>query len=299
MQPHQPVLLSKVVEILRPTPGQDFVDFTAGYGGHAQALLHMVGKSGYGYLFDRDPESVRYLKQKFSSQANVSIEQTDISSLDWQNDIPIVDMMLADLGVSSPQLDNTSRGFSFQGSAPLDMRMDPDSELTAYQIVNSYSEKTLADTIYQYGEEHASRKIAKAIVTARRVKPIETTDQLAEIISHVISKRGKIHPATKTFQALRIATNDELSQLQDLLGNFDTRLAPGGRIAIISFHSLEDRMVKQAFKKLCTDAKDEYGNTVATAIYKMVTKKPIIGLDEKDNNPRARSAKLRAVEKIN
>lgn len=299
MKKHIPVLLSELINILKPSKGLRFVDLTAGYGGHSRALLEAVGRSGYGYLFDKDPQAVDYLKKQFISQNNISIEQADFGKLDWENEIPSVDIILADIGVSSPQLDDPNRGFSFQSESKLDMRMDSSQELSAYEVVNTYSEADLSDIFYRYSEERQSRRIARAIIDRRKQKTIDTTTELAELISQTIHKTGKIHPATKCFQAIRIEVNDELGSLAKLLENAPERLKPGGKLAIISFHSLEDRMVKQAFNALCTPKKDEFGQNVSEPRYIKVTKKPIMGSEYDKSNPRARSAKLRVVEKIN
>lgn len=299
MKRHTPVLLENVLEVLKPQKGEIFADMTAGYGGHAQALLDAVGPSGHGYLYDKDPQAILALQEKFKSNSNITITQLDFGQLDWQKDVPSVDMILADIGVSSPQIDQPERGFSFMHDGPLDMRMNQDQDFSAYDIVNTYSQKQLADILYEYGEERQSRRIAAAITASARVEPIKTTAQLADIISREIGKSGRIHPATKSFQALRIAVNDELGSLQSALDKMPQNLSPKGRIAIISFHSLEDRIVKQAFKALCTAVRDEFGQIVSEPLYRAVTKKPITGDKLDKSNPRARSAKLRAVEKIN
>ncbi len=298
MKRHTPVLLENVIELLKPQKGERFADLTAGFGGHSEILLDMVGDTGHGYLFDKDREAILALQTKFKSHDNVTITQADFGTIDWQEEMPKVDMILADIGVSSPQIDNAERGFSFMQDGPLDMRMNQDQILTAYDIVNTYPQADLADILYQYGEERQSRRIARKIVESRRLEPIRTTTQLADIISHETGKSGKIHPATKSFQALRIAVNNELDSLKSALSEMPTSLLPGGRIAIISFHSLEDRLVKQAFKALCTPQKDEFGQIVSSAEFTPVTKKPITGTNFDKTNPRARSAKLRVVEKI-
>ncbi len=298
MNRHTPVLLEQVEVLLRPKMGEKFVDITAGYGGHATKLLALVGKSGYGYLFDKDPEAIKFLRSKFKNVKNISIDHVDFSAIEWQKNIPLVDMILADIGVSSPQIDQPERGFSFSRPGPLDMRMDTTQNLTAEEIVNSYSEQDLAEILYKYGEERASRRIAKAIVEARKIRPITNTTDLAEIISKNVRAIGKIHPATRSFQALRIAVNDELVALEQMLKQAPGNLKIGGRMAVISFHSLEDRLVKQAFKKLATPIRDDFGQIVSEAKYKIVTKKPVIGSKLDNTNPRARSAKLRVVEKI-
>jgi 16S rRNA (cytosine1402-N4)-methyltransferase len=284
--------------LLNPQVGDCFADLTAGYGGHSEMLLSKVGSNGYGYLFDKDPDAIKALKAKFSNVTNVSIKHADFNNLNWENDIPAVEIMLADIGVSSPQIDQSSRGFSFEAEGPLDMRMDTTQEITAEKIVNSYSERELADILYKYGEERASRKIAKAIVNYRNSKPIITTTELAKIINDCIAHKTKINPATRSFQALRIEVNNELKALEKLLQNGPAKLSSGGRMAVISFHSLEDRMVKQAFKRLATPVRDDFGQIVSEAEYRIVTKKPIKGSEFDKTNPRARSAKLRVVEKI-
>lgn len=294
---HIPVLREKVLEVCSPKSGEVFADLTAGYGGHAQMLLKSVGDSGFGYIFDKDPDAIKALRVKFNKVPNVAIEHTDFSTIDWEH-LPKLNIILLDLGVSSPQLDNTSRGFSFSKTAPLDMRMDYNSELTATHIINSYTQKDLADIIFHFGGEHKSRKIASEIVKQRVVTPITTTTQLSDIITRISVRSKKIHPATKTFQALRIATNNELNVLEYALNHLPSQLCVGGRIAIISFHSLEDRLVKQAFKSLCVPQKDEFGKTIEAPNFKLVTKKPIKGREYDKSNPRARSAMLRAVEKI-
>jgi len=299
MNRHIPVLLGEVIEVLQPQKGEKFADLTAGYGGHSKALLQAVGQSGYGYLFDRDLLAVKALKSRFTDTHNLEIAQANFADVAHEQKLSGIDMVLADLGVSSPQLDEYQRGFSFQTDGPLDMRMDTTQELSAYEIVNTYSEKDLADILYGYGQERQSRRIAHAIVQARKTHSINTTAQLSEIISQTVSKTGKIHPATLSFQAIRIATNQELTNLQMLLNDIPEQLKPGARLAIISFHSLEDRMVKQAFAGLCKSLKDEFGQTVSEPQYRKVTKKPIQGKQFDISNPRARSAKLRAVEKIN
>ncbi len=299
MKKHIPVLLNELIEILKPSKGQRFADLTAGYGGHSKALIDEVSSSGYGYLIDRDLQAVDHLKKQFKLYNNIKIEHADFGKLDWDKDIPYVDIILADIGVSSPQLDDPTRGFSFQSESKLDMRMDSSQELSAYEVVNTYSEKDLADIFYKYSEEHQSRRIAKAIVSRRKQKTIDTTTELAELISQTIHKTGKMHPATKCFQAIRIEVNNELGSLAKLLENAPDRLNIGGKLAIISFHSLEDRMVKQAFNTLCTPERDEFGQNVSEPRYLKVTKKPIMGSEYDKSNPRARSAKLRVVEKIN
>lgn len=297
MERHTPVLLEKVIDVLAPKPGEIFIDLTAGFGGHSAALLDSVGESGKGVLIDQDPEAIQALRERFNSDSRVSIVRGNFGGLS-DLELPLADMILADIGVSSVQLDRPERGFSFKSDGPLDMRMDTSQGETAAELIARLPEAELADVIYRYGEERQSRRIAKAIVETRKVSTIASTKQLAEIIERAIGRHGKIHPATKTFQALRIAINDELGALANMLPVATELLKPGGRLAVISFHSLEDRIVKQYFRSITRSEKDQMGQDVSVPNYKLVTKKPITGLDEKDFNPRARSAKLRAVEKI-
>jgi 16S rRNA (cytosine1402-N4)-methyltransferase len=297
MKLHQPVLLNETIELLDLKSGQVVVDMTAGYGGHATEILRRIGEKGKLVLVDRDIEAIMELKKKFGGNKNVEYVHSNFSEINWDA-IGTVDRVLMDLGVSSPQLDRPERGFSFNKPAPLDMRMDQRQTLTAQHIVNEYNEEDLANIIYQYGEETKSRRIAKSIVEYRKTQPIETTDQLAEIVSSCMPKSSKIHPATKTFQAIRIAVNEELASLEKGLANTSNHLKSQGRLAVISFHSLEDRIVKQYFKSLCEVAKDPVtGKDVTSPNFRLVNKKPLKG-SILDNNPRARSAKLRAVEKI-
>ena len=295
MERHTPVLLEHVTRLLAPQPGETFMDLTAGFGGHSAALLTKVGKSGYGYLFDQDFQAIQALHERFDGQDNVMVVQSNFDEIDWEH-MPKVDMILLDLGVSSVQLDEPERGFSFRADGPLDMRMDQESGESVAELVATLGESELANIIYQYGEERHSRRIARAIVEARKVNTIDRTAQLADIVTKALGGRGKIHPATKTFQALRIAVNDELGVLERTLPKAAAALAPGGRLAVISFHSLEDRIVKHFFRSLTTAERNEMGQDVSVPEFTQVTKKPITGLDEADTNPRARSAKLRAVE---
>jgi len=296
MPKHIPVLLNQVIEVLKPKQGETFIDMTCGYGGHSQKLLQLVGNSGYGYLIDRDWQAISYLKKLFASKQNVRIIHSNFSQLGSLG-LPKVDMILMDLGVSSAQLDQADRGFSFWQNARLDMRMDRSQKLDAHYVVNNYSQKKLAEIIASYGEETQSRKIARAILAARKIKPIDTTLQLADIISSQVRKSRKIHPATKTFQAIRIAVNDELNELKTGLEEALKILKPGGRLAVISFHSLEDRIVKTFIQQYSQDIYDIDGKLIRSASLKKVTKKPILG-SLVDYHRRARSAKLRAAVKI-
>lgn len=277
---HQPVLLESVLKLLEPRAGERYLDLTAGYGGHAAIILDKVGREGHHLLIDRDEQAVEYLKNHISG--NAEIIHGDFESVLEGIDEGF-DIVLADLGVSSPQLDNINRGFSFQTEAPLDMRMDQSRGQAAADLVNTASEQDLADIIYRYGEERLSRRIARVIVDNR---PIKDTKQLASLVTRAYKgkydSRSKVHPATRTFQALRIAVNDELGQLERSLPMIEKALNPGGRMAIISFHSLEDRIVKRF---------------IADSSLEPLNKKVVQGKDEDASNPRARSAKLRAAIK--
>ena len=284
---HQPVLLREVLQYLQPMSKESYLDLTAGMGGHAGAILELTRSPERAVLVDRDPEAVETLRSKFK---DVDILQTDFlsASLKLAQLGKRFDMILADLGVSSLHLNVGLRGFSFARSGPLDMRMDSTQSLTAGEIVNNWDEQKLADLLKNYGEEHKSRAIAAKIVARR---PVQTTDQLAQIVASTYRIRSKVHPATRTFQALRIAVNDELLQISQSLPLWLDLLSPGGRLVVISFHSLEDRLVKQNF----SEALGQGYETEVTAL----TKKPVTAQnDEIVLNPRARSAKLRAVAKI-
>jgi 16S rRNA (cytosine1402-N4)-methyltransferase len=298
MKLHQPVLLEQTIDLLDLKSGEIVIDMTAGYGGHSAEILKIIGESGRLILVDRDANAIKELKKKFKNCKNIDCIHSNYSEIDWKS-IGSVDKILMDLGVSSPQLDESERGFSFNKDAELDMRMDRSQSLTAKEIVNEYSEEELANIIYRYGEEKKSRRIAKAIVDNREVKPIKTTKQLADIVENCLPKSYRIHPATRTFQAIRIATNAELESLEATLPEATDHLNKDGRLAIISFHSLEDRIVKQFFKSLIEVDKDPVtGMEVESPNFRLINKKPLKGL-QNDNNPRARSAKLRVVEKIN
>lgn len=288
---HIPVLLDAVMQYLDPKPDESYLDLTAGYGGHARAVLQKT-RNGPCVLVDRDQQAIKYLQNQFSGQ-NTQVLHKDFltASQELQNEHREFDIILADVGVSSPHLNTASRGFSINLEGPLDMRMDQRTDLTAEKIVNSYNEGELVELLRKYGEEPASKNIARAIVGNR---PISTTTQLANIIATAVHKRfghSRIHPATRTFQALRIAVNRELDQLELGLNIWPQLLKPGGRLAVISFHSLEDRLVKRTFKDISQGGYD--------ALFSLLTKRPISGEKiELVSNPRARSAKLRAVVKI-
>jgi 16S rRNA (cytosine1402-N4)-methyltransferase len=299
---HIPVLLEEALEFLNVRPGGTYVDATLGLGGHSAAIARRLGAAGRLICFDRDPEAMAKGRARLeevaaelgSEMPTVVFEPRAFSeaaaAIGSNHGRGTLDGLLADFGVSSMQLDEAHRGFSFRADGPLDMRMDTRDGQTAEQVVNQMDENELADLIYEFGEERRSRRIARAIVRAR---PIVTTAELARVISAVAPsmKGDKIHPATRTFQALRIHVNDELGEIQTLLRSTlraGSLLKPGGRLVAISFHSLEDRLVKDAFK----EAKDK-------GIFDVLTKKPVTATDaEMKRNPRSRSAKLRAARKL-
>lgn len=285
---HVPVLLDSVLKYLAPKQGETYLDLTAGYAGHAQAVLERVGDASKMTLVDRDESAINSLQGM--AQQGARIIHSDFASATAQlhQRKERFDMILLDLGVSSPHLDSNERGFSFMLDSSLDMRMDRRQELTAEHLLNSIDEQSLVQILRRYGEEPKARSVARAIVAQR---PVTSTTQLADIVSKVYHRRGKSHPATRTFQAVRIAVNDELHQISDTLPLIPELLAEGGRVVIISFHSLEDRLVKQYF---ATESKSGY-----EARLKVLTKKPVSGQTEASFNPRARSAMLRAAVKIN
>lgn len=293
---HVPVLLNEVVGLLAPAGRRVMLDCTVGLGGHAEALLIAAGDQSRLIGIDVDEGNLRLARQRLMRfgervrlfQANFA----EVPAVLAEAGLEHVEVLLADLGVASTQIDDPERGLSFSADGPLDMRMDPRRTVTAAVLVNRMGEAELADLIYNYADERYSRRIARAIVEARRGGAIERTGQLAQIVSRAYpaaardSRRG-VHPATRTFQALRIAVNEELSSLDSLLERIPDVLSVGGRAGVISFHSLEDRRVKQAFAEL-----EAAGRAVK------LTKKPISASDEEmQTNPRSRSAKLRGIER--
>jgi 16S rRNA (cytosine1402-N4)-methyltransferase len=291
---HIPVLLEHVLTYLNPQAGESYLDVTAGYGGHARRVLERTQNFGDAVLVDRDQNAVTVLDAEFAGQGT-RIIQTDFlnASRSLLEQGKKFDMILADLGVSSPHLNQADRGFAISLDGPLDMRMDQHGPLTAADIVNTYSVDQLADIIHRYGEDPKSRTIAKLIVYNRPSKEegcYRTTTQLAQIVSRAWPGHSKVHPATRTFQALRIAVNDELRLVEDSLPVWVDLLAPNGRLVVISFHSLEDRLVKRALAELSGDRYD--------ARLQLLTKRPVVAeQNELVSNPRARSAKLRAAAK--
>jgi 16S rRNA (cytosine1402-N4)-methyltransferase len=292
---HVPVLLEASLEYLNVRPGGVIVDATLGLGGHSSEIAKKLGPTGKLICFDRDPEAMAKAKVRLeevaaelgSEMPEVVFEPRAFSEAADAIKPGSIDGLLADFGVSSLQLDEAHRGFSFRSDGPLDMRMDTRSGETAEQVVNQEDENELADLIYEFGEERRSRRIARAIVRAR---PISTTAELAQVISAAAPsmKGDKIHPATRTFQALRIRVNNELGEIETLLQSAPSLLKPGGRLVLISFHSLEDRRVKDSFRELHRDK-----------TFEVLTKKPVVAEEQEQlRNPRSRSAKLRAAEKV-
>ena len=291
---HVPVLLQEAIRYLNVRPGGTYVDATLGLAGHSTAIARQIGPRGKLIAFDRDPEAMALAREKLNelrevlgpAMPEVVLHDVEFSQAEKLLEPESLDGLLADFGVSSMQFDEAHRGFSFQAEGPLEMRMNPRQGVSAEQVVNQAGEKELADLIYEFGEERRSRRIARAIVRAR---PITTTAQLARIISAAAPamKSDRIHPATRTFQALRIYVNAELDEIDALLDAAPRLLKPGGRLVAISFHSLEDRRVKDSLRE-----------GARQGFYEVLTRKPVTAeVEETDRNPRARSAKLRAAEK--
>lgn len=306
---HEPVLSREVLASLGCRPGGIYVDGTVGGGGHARAILEQTAPDGLLIGIDRDSDALRASEKKLQSFGRRKIlvkgNFAEIGKLLTNLNIEKVDGILLDLGVSSHQLDAGDRGFSFSSDAPLDMRMDQDSRYSAYDLVNLSSENELRKIIKAYGEEPMAGRITRAILTKRAAVPIRTTRELADVIYHAVPaayRQRRIHPATRTFQAIRIAVNDELSNLRTAILNGADMLKRGGRFSIISFHSLEDRIVKEAFRaaqKGCTCPPDlPVCSCKGEPKLNVITKRPVYpGTDEVDSNPRARSARLRTAER--
>jgi 16S rRNA (cytosine1402-N4)-methyltransferase len=298
---HVPVLLKEAIDFLNVRRGGTYIDATVGLGGHSYEIAKRLGAPGHLIGLDKDPAALERAREELVvSRSSLVVGQTDWPKITLRHQSfgeiandqrpSTIDGILADIGVSSLQLSDAARGFSFQADGPLDMRMDPRSERTAEQVVNHLDERELADVIYEFGEERRSRRIARAIVRSR---PIRSTAHLADVISAAARPMNqaerRIHPATRTFQALRIFVNRELDDLKALLEAAPRILKPGGRVVVISFHSLEDRIVKDAFREGAI--KDKY--------FRVLTKKPVTASEEEqDRNPRARSAKMRAAERV-
>ena len=289
---HVPVLLKEAIEFLAIKRGGTYIDATVGLGGHSYEIAKRLGAPGHLIGLDKDPAALEAARARlaFAEDApKITLLHSSFAEIGKRFGSEKVDGLLADIGVSSLQLNDAARGFSFQAEGPLDMRMNPQAERTAEQVVNQIDEVTLANLIYEFGEERRSRRIARAIVRSR---PIRTTAQLADVVSAAARPMNpaerRIHPATRTFQAIRIFVNNELKDLRVLLDAAPRVLKPGGRLVIISFHSLEDRIVKDALRE-----------GVKHGHYELLTKKPVTaGKEEIDRNPRSRSAKMRAAEKV-
>lgn len=283
---HIPAMLNEVLQYLSPQPGQVIVDATLGVGGHASQIAQRIGPSGLLIGIDRDPAMIELARPRVAGSRSELIEASfaELRELLESLGVSRVDAVLMDLGICSDQLEDVGRGFSFLRSGPIDMRMNPRIGEPAARLVNRLKAENLAEIFYRYGEERHSRRVARAIVAARRRKEIETTEELAGIVRRAMP-RGKawqrVDPATRVFQALRIAVNDELMSLEQVLAELPNCIKPGGRVVVISFHSLEDRLVKQSFRQRET--------------WQQLTRKPLVASEEETvRNPRARSAKLRA-----
>jgi 16S rRNA (cytosine1402-N4)-methyltransferase len=300
---HIPVMLNEAVEGLAVREGGRYLDGTFGRGGHARAVLSRLGPDGRLLLMDRDPQAIATAQKEFAGDPRVSIRHANFSSLaDWEETAEGLDGVLLDLGVSSPQLDEAARGFSFMADAPLDMRMDTTQGESAADFLAHADEREIADVLWTFGEERFSRKIARAIVERRNESPIARTGELAALIERVVGRRepGK-HPATRSFQALRIRVNGELDALQHGLDAALERLRPGGRLSVISFHSLEDRAVKLFIRDHSGRVQgSRRGPPVAAVPARLaaVGKAQFPSDAEQTGNPRARSAVLRVAEKL-
>ncbi len=302
---HKPVLYKEIIHALQPQRGGYYVDGTLGAGGHARGILEACAPDGLLLGLDVDPQALALSRETLApyegrthlAQASYITITKQLAALKWD----FVDGIVLDLGASSMQFDNAERGFSFMQDGPLDMRFGPNAFQSAEDIVNKFDERDLADLIFRYGEDRDSRKIAKAIVMNR---PLRTTRELVAVIEKASPRRGdRIHPATQTFQALRIAVNGELESVESVLPQAVASLKRGGRCAVISFHSLEDRIVKDYFREQSKDIVNPPYERIyeveRKAVVKLINKKPIVPSDEEiKDNPRARSAKLRVVEKI-
>ncbi len=306
---HASVLLREVIDLLTPRAGGIYCDCTLGGAGHARAVLDASAPDGRLIGIDRDPSALAAARERLPADRVTLVHGNfgDVARIFADLGVSQVDGFLADLGVSSPQLDTAERGFSFTKEGPLDMRMDPTAGRTALELLRDLDQDELAEVLRDYGEERYHKKIARLIKDAVRADRVHTTRDLAELVAQAIptaeQRKSKIHPATRTFQALRIAVNAELEQIERFLAAFPDLLAPGGRCAVISFHSLEDRLVKQRFRDLAWTSSlppvhaRKAGERV-DAVCTPVTRKPVIASDDETaRNPRARSAKLRACER--
>ena len=298
---HIPVMRDGVLSGLALRPDGRYLDGTFGRGGHARAILERLGADGRLLLMDRDPEAIAHARREFGGDPRVAIRHANFSAMGEWDRARGLDGVLLDLGVSSPQLDDAARGFSFQSDAPLDMRMDPTTGESAADFLARAGEREIADVLFRYGEERMSRRIARAIVARRVETPLRTTRELAELAERALGRRERNkHPATRTFQALRLQVNDELGSLERALPAIVSVLKPGGRLAVISFHSLEDRIVKQFIRGLqpVSMRRGLPPPTVAPAPLRAIGRAQTAGGEEVARNPRARSAVLRIAEKV-
>jgi 16S rRNA (cytosine1402-N4)-methyltransferase len=294
---HVPVLFQETMELLAPSPGECFLDGTAGAGGHSEAIALRIGPAGLLVSADGDPSMLRIAAARLAPYPWVRTVHADFSDLERLREAAdgrAFDGILLDLGISSIQLDDPGRGFTFREDGPLDMRRDPEGGgPSAADLLRTLREKEIADLVYRFGEERFSRRIAARIVEERRREPIGTTGRLARLVASAIPRKGwprDIHPATRTFQALRIAVNGELDSVSAFLERFQPHLAPGGRVGIISFHSLEDRLVKVAFRAAAAGRE---------ASMELLTRKPVVpSPGEVRENPRSRSARFRVARRI-
>jgi 16S rRNA (cytosine1402-N4)-methyltransferase len=301
---HTPVLYQEVLEHLQPRPGGRYLDGTVGAGGHTIGILQASAPDGQVLALDRDPAAIAFARQRLSMYDErvtfVNGSYTEMATISEAHSFEHFDGILLDLGLSSRQLADSQRGFSFLRKGPLDMRFDATQGATAADLINNLSEAELADIFWRYGEERRSRQWAKVIVANR---PITTTTQLADLIAAQVKRRGRIHPATQIFQALRIAVNDELEAVERGVKVAIELLSANGRLAVISFHSLEDRFVKQFFRQLSRDCICPPEQPICTCnrqpVLRLITRKAIqAGAEEIADNPRSRSARLRVVEKV-
>ncbi|WP_420641868.1 16S rRNA (cytosine(1402)-N(4))-methyltransferase RsmH [Candidatus Leptofilum sp.] len=300
---HIPVLYDEVLTLLRPQANGRYIDGTLGAGGHAAGMLQKSAPSGRILVFDKDAEAIAFAQKQLAAYGErvtyVHASYAEMGNLAPQHGFSEADGILLDLGLSSRQLDNAERGFSFMKEGPLDMRFDTSRGETAADLINNLEEAALADILWRYGEEKSSRKIARMMVQER---PFSTTTQLAEKIAQTIRHRGRIHPATQTFQALRIAVNQELETVEIGVMAALKLLGQHGRLAVISFHSLEDRFVKQTFRDLCKDCTCPPDQPICTcggqANFRLITRKAVqASAEEIAQNSRSRSARLRVIEK--
>jgi 16S rRNA (cytosine1402-N4)-methyltransferase len=303
---HLPVMVAEVLEYLAPAKGKVIVDGTLGAGGHAEAIAARLAPGGRLIGLDRDPAAIAAARERLGQvEAQVSYHREnfrDIQSVIGGEGLEEVDGILLDLGISSMQVDDPERGFSFRQDGPLDMRMGPDAPRTAEEILNEDSEDELTRIIYNYGDERWARRIAHFIIEARERRPIRTTQELSKVVEDAVpvsARRGRKHPARKTFQALRIAVNDELDDLREGIANSIECLAPSGRIVVLSYQSHEDRLVKRTFNSLAKGSDYPPGTPLyAEPVLEVLTRKPVTpSVEEMESNPRSRSAKLRAAMK--